>query len=302
MRKLTALPDWPRREPPFAGHAVALPDADLASLPRGHALLGPEAPPELVIDATALETPESALAAVDRAYRFWLGDRTRGFSPGPVGMRLIEELLASEHELHRLVRGRIADDRPALLEATRDQGRILNQNRGRRRLEIVGPAGSGKSMIAAAKARRLAREGFRTLLVCFNQRLASTLRRELAGARAPAGLLATTFHRLCERLGYEAGVLAARPSPIPDDWFGTTLPEALVAAAAARPEQRYHAIVVDEGQDFALDWLASLQLLLMEPEHDVFWVFHDPAQALSRPDVVERLALERELQALRDAA
>ena len=30
-------------------------------------------------------------------------------------------------------------------------------------------------MLAAAKARRLAREGYRTLLVCFNQRLAAEL-------------------------------------------------------------------------------------------------------------------------------
>jgi hypothetical protein len=317
VRKLTALPDWPPREPPFAGHAVALPDADLASLPRGHALLGPEAPPELVIDATALETPESARAAVDRAYRFWLGDRTRGFSPGPVGMRLIEELLASEHELHRLVRGRIADDRPALLEATRDQERILNQNRGRRRLEIVGPAGSGKSMIAAAKARRLAREGFRTLLVCFNQRLATDLRHDLgdavpggpaplvgdAGAprRLPAGsdpiggpLVVTTFHRLCELAGSAAGTLPERPEPlIPHSWWTETLPGALEAAIAAGRFEPFHAVVVDEGQDFERSWLDALIRLVASPADDVLWIFHDPGQAVIRDDVVGELGLDR---------
>ena len=39
-------------------------------------------------------------------------------------------------------------------------------------------------MLAAEKARRLAREGYRTLLVCFNQRLATSLIRELEEAPA----------------------------------------------------------------------------------------------------------------------
>jgi superfamily I DNA/RNA helicase len=47
---------------------------------------------------------------------------------------------------------------------------------------------------------------------------------------------------------------------------------------------RYHAIVVDEGQDFARDSLDSLHLMLTDPEHDVLYVFHDPDQSLYRGD------------------
>jgi hypothetical protein len=160
-------------------------------------------------------------------------------------------------------------------------------------VEVVGPAGSGKSMLAAEKARRLAAEGFRTLLVCFNQRLATSMRRELAEAKAPAGLDVTTFHRLCELAGSRAGVLPERPSPIPQAWWDETLPEALDAAIDVDPDMRYHAIIVDEGQDFALGWLESLGMMLFDTKEDVFWVFHDPAQALFRPDVVGRLGLEQ---------
>jgi hypothetical protein len=81
----------------------------------------------------------------------------------------------------------------------------------------------------------------------------------------------TTFHRLCERLGTEAGVLPTRPDPIPQGWWDETLPGALEAAVAARPNQRYHAVVVDEGQDFEARWFELLQRLLVEPT-DVFWV------------------------------
>jgi superfamily I DNA/RNA helicase len=55
---------------------------------------------------------------------------------------------------------------------------------------------------------------------------------------------------------------------------------------------RYHAIVVDEGQDFDPGWLASLDELLVEPREDVLYVFHDPAQALYREDCVGQLGLE----------
>ena len=211
VRKLEAMPDWPPRTYPRAGHAIALPEVDLASLPRGHAFLGADAPPELVLDAETLEDPAAIRRWVEAAYAYWLGDGTKGAPLGALGVRLLDEILAPTWSLRRLVRGRIEDDRAELLAATRAQELILNRTRSVRRLEVVGPAGSGKSMLAAEKARRLAREGYRTLLVCFNSRLATSLIRELEDAPAPGGLDVTTFHRLCERLGGQAGVLPPVP-------------------------------------------------------------------------------------------
>jgi len=54
------------------------PDVDLASLPRGHVLLGAGAPRELVLDAETLETSESIRRWMERAYAYWLGDGTKG--------------------------------------------------------------------------------------------------------------------------------------------------------------------------------------------------------------------------------
>ena len=78
VRKLQALPDWPPRTDPRAGHAIALPEVDLASLPRGHALLGADAPPQLVLDAQTLEEAGSIRRWVDHAFGFWHGDGSRG--------------------------------------------------------------------------------------------------------------------------------------------------------------------------------------------------------------------------------
>ncbi len=297
LRKLESLPDWPERpggggpRTPHAGHGVAFPSVDLGSLPPGHVLLGPDAPRETVLDAEALETPASTRAWVERAFDYVVGDGSKGWSLDETGMRLLlDELLAPTLALHRLVRGRIVDDTAMLLEASGQQLFVLGQFR-QRRVEVIGPAGSGKSMLAAEKARRLAREGYRTLLVCFNQRLATTMMADLADAIAAGYLEVTTFHRLCERLGHAAGVLADRPDPIPQAWWDETLPNALADAVDALPAERFHAIVVDEGQDFERGWLDTLDFLLFEPGEGTLWAFHDPGQALFRPDVVGDLDL-----------
>ncbi|MFV2062162.1 MAG: NERD domain-containing protein [Chloroflexota bacterium] len=291
--KLIDLPDWPTDLDPLAGHAVAFPDVDLTSLPSGHSLLGVDAPRDLVLDATALQTVDGIQAWLDHVFEYWTGDGMGRYQPlGERGAEMLDELLRPTVSLHRLIRGRIEDDREELVSVSREQSLILNRWRSMRRVEVVGPAGSGKSMLATERARRLAQEGFRTLLVCFNQRLATTMQRDLEGAKAPAGLDVTTFHRLCELLGAKAGTLPIRPHPIPDDWFSETLPDALDAAIDADPDARYHAVIVDEGQDFAMGWLDSLGLLLMDQADGVFWVFHDPAQALFRPDVVAELGLQ----------
>jgi superfamily I DNA/RNA helicase len=160
----------------------------------------------------------------------------------------------------------------------------------------VGPAGSGKSLVAVERARRLAREGYRTLFVCFNQALATEIHREFEHEGEPADRrpTVTTFHRLCETMGQLAGTLPKKPAaPLPREWWDEVLPETLADAISALPDVRYHAVIVDEGQDFRLDWLVLLQLLLRSEEDGVFWVFHDPGQALRFEDEVAGLGLER---------
>lgn len=293
-RALARLPGWRTGTQPPSGHAVAFPDVDLASLPPGH-VLALDADRRIVLDAQALETPAATRAWTELVFSFFEGGGRRGDPLGEAGMRLLADLFAPI-ELRRLVRGRIEDDAPLLVTATRQQMLVLSQNRSARRVEIVGPAGSGKSMLAAAKARRLAGEGYRTLLVCYNQPLATSLGRELADAPTPlaGGLAVATFHRLAERLAVRAGLLAPRGPSVAAGWFAE-LPGLLARAADLLPDERFHAIVVDEGQDFDADWLLTLQGLLADPDEGVLWVFHDPGQAVRCPDVVGQLGLPTRL-------
>ncbi|MBA2719831.1 MAG: AAA family ATPase [Chloroflexi bacterium] len=211
--------------------------------------------------------------------------------PGAAGVELLTDLLASPVELRSLLRSEIREGERLLVQMTARQAQVLRGLRTNRRMQILGAAGTGKTLLAAEKARQLAREGFDTLLVCFNQPLARLLG-ELTEetARSHGHPTVSTFHGLCEDLAREAGTMPEKPSPVDPRWFDTTLPAALDAAIGIIGP-RYHALVIDEGQDFAPDWLESLQLLLHEPADDVLYVFHDPAQAIFRDDTVERLGL-----------
>ncbi len=278
---------------PRSGHAVALPDADLATLPRGHGLLGPDAPRELILDAADLADDHATRRALDRTWAWWVGDGSRDYPLTDAQMERIDEFLAPVVSLHRLLRRDVDEGHGRLLEASRAQRLVLNQHRTTRRLDVVGPAGSGKSLVAIEKARRLAKEGWRTLFVCFNQPLATAVMREFEQDGEPPDRRPTvsTFHQLCETLGTRAGTLPTKSEPLPPDWWDVALPTALDDAIDALPDERFQAIVVDEGQDFEPAWLASLEFLLRTPDEDVLWIFHDPGQALIRDDRVADLGL-----------
>lgn len=293
LHKLRELPDRPPDFRPVAGHAVALPDVDLASAGSRLRLLGPQVNPELVLDQKALPPDGAAVtrAAIERALDTWSADAPGRREPGRDAVRLLEEILETPVELRSLLRSEIAEGERTTIALTRHQHGVLRALRGNRRVQIVGAAGTGKTLLAAEKAAQLAREGYDTLLVCYNQPLARLLAELTQGtARERGHLTVSTFHGLCEDLGREAGTLPAKPDPVDQTWFDDALPGALDAAIGILGA-RYHALVIDEGQDFAPGWLDSLQLLLHEPADDVLYVFHDPAQAIYRDDTVERLGL-----------
>ncbi len=290
---IEALPGWPIGHELRTGHAVAFPDVDLASLPAGHVLLGPDAPRDITFDIDDLAYPASARRALDRAWALWVADGSRGHPLDGPAMVAIDEFLAPTVELRRLLRHQVDDDRARLIRASNAQLQVLNFARNRRRVEVVGPAGSGKSLVAVEKACRLAIEGWRTLYVCFNQALATAVMREVEGRGEPQGRrpAVSTFHRLAETLAARAGLLGPKPANPGPEWFDG-LAANLVPAIEALSDVRYDAIVIDEGQDFAADWLLGLELLLQDPDHSILWVFHDPGQALYRDDVVGALGLE----------
>jgi superfamily I DNA/RNA helicase len=162
----------------------------------------------------------------------------------------------------------------ALHRLTSEQIAFFEGLSGNRRLLVDGVAGSGKTVLARETAKRLAAEGARVLLCCFNIPLAETLREQLEGAER---IDVVHFHGLCERVVTATGGRWEVPPPPNSTFFNETAAELLLDALPGYPE-RYDALVVDEGQDFQEAWWVALVQLLRDPAAGHVIVFHDPRQ------------------------
>ena len=265
-RWLQELPGWRREWGPF-GHAVAFPGGLLRGAPL------PQVDSRLVIDAADLGDERRLREKVEGAMYFWAdGSRLEH-----VGTDRVVSALAHDLEIRQPL-GLLVDEADReILRLSDQQYRVLRTLAGARRVAVSGPAGSGKTLLAAEKAKRLAADGFRTLLTCFNRPLADYLRGSLAGVER---LEMLSFHQLCRQLAAEARLpLPPGPSWSQREWDEVV---SLLEPAASRLGPRYDALVVDEAQDFAEDWWLPLLTLLQDPDRGVFYVFHDSNQAIYR--------------------
>ena len=258
-----------------AGHSVFLPDiSDLRPLET------PSSPSKIMGGRRELEHLSKWLSEV---FRYWAGNSEGYQALGTRGMKLVEELFCRPLEVRPLVSARLRDEEVVRVRLTNQQARVLRFLGSRRRASISGGAGTGKTLLAVQKARELAEEGMETLLICFNRQLADHLKEVVEGLPR---LLAMSFHQLCTVLASLARSKSGRDlfreaaSAYPTgDRFDVQMPYAL-ALATEILEDRFDAIVVDEGQDFKEEYWFPVELILRSSERSALFVFHDPNQAI----------------------
>ncbi len=126
---------------------------------------------------------------------------------------------------------------------------------------IKGPAGSGKSLVLAARATELLGEGKEVLVVTYNITLLHYLmdisvRWRQSGGKTRGNITWLNFHLWCKRIcqendaGEEYKNLWGENK---DRVLNIDLPE-LVSTILAKSTPSYDAVLVDEGQDFMPSW------------------------------------------------
>jgi hypothetical protein len=174
-------------------------------------------------------------------------------------------------------------DRESRKVLTDEQERILDETELDRRKVFFGAAGTGKAFLALEKARRLNKAGKRVFLTCFNRNLATYMASQISG------------EVVCESfLDYLLGQLAktGRGLQVPEGgaelsrFYDDVLPTAAFDYFAEAPmEEKFDAIIVDEGQDFSENWYTCLKAMLRDEDEGEFYVFADPNQDLFRHNI-----------------
>lgn len=267
--KIRSLPNWQGLEPTL-GHAVAFPDG-VVDLPD----LGPDRPGDIILHKIDMDDLETWVRG---CMKFWAGDSFR--APGERGLEILRKLLRRSWALRDPRIGEeIGLESTSIIHYTQEQFQMLDMLAGRPRAAIRGCAGSGKTMLAIEKARRLAEEGFETLLTCYNRYLADEIRQNTPNVPR---LKVRGFHSLCKEYASRTG--RDKHADWNDEtpgFFDSVMPDALVEAVEAEGDAlRFDAIVVDEGQDFKDTWWLALEMLLRDRENGVFYIFFDDNQLL----------------------
>ncbi len=233
--------------------------------------LGPDAPRAIICDKGDLD---NITAAVDRVAKHWAPLHKIGVE----GAKQLKDALAPTITIRRHLRHRVEDIAEDLAELTEQQLDLLGFLRHQRKAMITGGAGTGKTVIAVARARQLAEDGFRTLLLSYNRPIGDRLAEEVEGVD---NVWAGSFHGLCLRIAASAGLVPDEPKD--QAWWDEKLPAAMIEAAYSL-DDRYDAIVVDEAQDFLPDWWTYLEMLFPNSDDGIMYIFADSNQNLYRDD------------------
>ncbi|HKP52054.1 MAG TPA: NERD domain-containing protein/DEAD/DEAH box helicase [Chloroflexia bacterium] len=255
------------------GHAVAFPAAfKVSGVP-----LRADLSPDIILDNGDLADPALWL---DQVWSFYRGYNPKAHPQPPRGLiNALRNIIGRSFEFHPAIWGQFVDENNEMIRLTQEQYDVLEALQMHNRALIWGCAGSGKTLIAAEKAIRLARQGLSVLLTCFNKGLASFLKERLSTQpdfhQLPLTIVG--FHDLCVQLAVEAGIPLVQTND--QSYFSEVLPMALMEAAEKLHVQ-YDALIVDEGQDFQDDWWATLQSLLRYPDESILYIFYDEQQRI----------------------
>ena len=268
-----------RKQDLVYGYAVVFPHVDYEGSPP------PSADRAIIISRRNLPF---MIQAIETAYAAWT-DKPRPLPYGYYRM-LLNDCLMPRFRVFRPVGPDISRATEQLLILTETQAQVFMGLYRKDRVLVQGSAGSGKTFLALHRALAFAREGKNTLFVCFNKELAAWIRRQVR--KDPTTdefrnfLTVKHFHGLAVELAAEAGIefRPANGGPPTKKFWTDEVPDlmeqAIVTLDLEARNVHFHAVVVDEAQDFSSGWWYVLTQSLMSDSEGPLYAFMDPNQSL----------------------
>ncbi|NWC60412.1 nuclease-related domain-containing DEAD/DEAH box helicase [Pseudomonas veronii] len=136
------------------------------------------------------------------------------------------------------------------VQLTHDQLRSSRRMEANQRTIVRGKAGTGKTVIALDRAKRLAAQGRKVLFLCYNQLLAVHLREAMRGEAHSDLIEIRHVHAFYSDVIRKAGMgqQLANAQELPS-FFTEVFPELFLEAAMEYGLPHYDVLIVDEAQD-----------------------------------------------------
>ena len=193
-------------------------------------------------------------------------------------------------EVRVQVTGELFDDAdeaaelPSIMRVMDIQQEQLARSLGDGHRVIHGVAGSGKTMLLGYRAEHLAKAQTAAskpiLILCYNEPLARQIARVMAAKGIADRVHAVHFHKWCRQQLVAYG--QDLPSQnLPWDAFFEDMVQRVITGVDRRqiPSGQYQAVLIDEGHDFAPEWL-RLVVQMVDPATNSLLVLYDDAQSI----------------------
>ena len=252
---------------------VALPNIVVGSGDIG--LYGDRA---IIIDSTDLNS-------LDAAVRRVMDSPLKQSALSSDAIKALVQTLQPTMEIKRFGLGaRIIEADQEIARLTEQQFQLLDFLQLHTHVAIGGCAGSGKTMLAIEKARRLAIEGFQVLFTCYNRNLAHWVHSQfdIEPDDVRQNVTVQHYHGLVASLRKKAGFAMPAFPTDPDKaqtFYDEIMPQSMSEALHV-VDDRFDAIIADEGQDFQEMWWLTLLEALRDPDHGIFYIFYDDNQRI----------------------
>lgn len=181
-----------------------------------------------------------------------------------------------------------AADLPSIMRVMDLQQEQLARSLGEGHRVIHGVAGSGKTMLLGYRAEHLAKAWNVAdatarkpiLILCYNEPLARQIARVMTAKGIADRVHAVHFHKWCRQQLVAYGQ-ELPPQNQPWDAFFADMVQRVITGVDRRqiPSGQYQAVLIDEGHDFAPEWL-RLVVQMVDPATNSLLVLYDDAQSI----------------------
>jgi len=221
--------------------------------------LPPESPREIAFDKVNLDNAEKA---IDDAFHYW-STKYRTVKLDQTQFRRVVSTICPHFHVVPKLKTKIEEMEDAYIQLTKQQTALLDFIEEQKTAVVHGLAGTGKTVIALEKAKRIAAQDESVLFLCFNSFLKDTLKNN--------AIPNVTFHNV-HSLAYEI----MGPSDTTIDKVLSEFEEYL-EVVFDEESWEYKNIIVDEGQDLD-DRLLNRLYELVKKKNGCFYVFYDRNQ------------------------